>query len=100
MRGRAGREGFVCPRDVARRGTQMNEVDRAGALRRARRGQSVLIVGAGSLGRFTGEAIKLDGRHDLIGYLQLPSERVASRLPAPILGSSPELEACLRGHAL
>jgi len=78
----------------------MSRADRAGAPRRARRGHSVLIVGAGSLGRFTGEAIALEGRHHLIGYVQLPSERLAPRLPAPILGSMRELEACLRGHAL
>src|SRR5439155_8837524 len=54
----------------------------------------------GPLGRFTGEATADAGRRTLLGYLQWPAERIASRLPAPLLGAVHELERCLRENVL
>jgi exopolysaccharide biosynthesis polyprenyl glycosylphosphotransferase len=61
----------------------------------------VLIVGTSALGRATGEDIcqKPAGRK-LLGYLSFPQESAPDGLPAPYLGSSDDLEKCLKSYAV
>lgn len=57
---------------------------------------SVLIVGAGSLGYFTGIQIRDEGsRRSLLGYLAWPGESPHKDLAAPILGEAGNLERLL-----
>lgn len=58
--------------------------------------QEALIVGAGALGRLTGEDLERRGRHRVIGYLEFADE-ARSALPASrLLGTSRDLEAVLQ----
>lgn len=56
----------------------------------------VLILGAGPVGRLTGEDLVARGQRRLIGYLAFSEERQSPSLPAPFLGSARDLEAILR----
>ncbi len=76
----------------------MNALDLTCAQTHTRRGKSVLIVGAGALGRITGESIAASC--DLLGYLRFEGDRSSRRLPAPLLGAASDFEACLRTYPL
>ncbi len=58
----------------------------------------ILVIGVGPLGRHTGLEVILTGdRHRRVsGYLSFAGEAADPRLPAPVLGSSSELERVLR----
>ncbi|MBS2021591.1 MAG: sugar transferase [Deltaproteobacteria bacterium] len=56
----------------------------------------VLILGAGPVGRLTGEDMVARGQKRLIGYLAFSDERQSPSLPAPFLGSAKDLEGILR----
>lgn len=52
----------------------------------------VLIVGAGPMGRLTGEDLLKRGRRRLVGYVRFTNEKVSTELKAPMLGTVAELE--------
>jgi len=56
----------------------------------------VLIVGAGTLGRITGEDLARRGRQRVLGYLVLPDELRSFVLSPPLLGTWMDLESVLR----
>ena len=63
--------------------------------------EDVLILGINPLGRLTGLDIRDDKsrRRKVYGYLAFPDEPKHSRLPAPLLGTTEELERVLRERA-
>lgn len=65
--------------------------------------EEILIVGTGAMARCTAEDLEDSGRarREVIGYLRFPGEgEVASVRETPVLGTSDDLERCLRAHAV
>ncbi len=60
----------------------------------------VLIVGAGALARFTCEDLEKRGRHDIVGFLDLPGDGCSASLSSRLLGSADALEQILRATAV
>jgi exopolysaccharide biosynthesis polyprenyl glycosylphosphotransferase len=56
----------------------------------------VLVVGTGSLGRATLEALRKKGRHEVMGMVRFSNEVVPPKLKARVLGVASELEQVLR----
>jgi exopolysaccharide biosynthesis polyprenyl glycosylphosphotransferase len=68
---------------------------------RARRGNDVIIVGIGPLGRLTGTEVgSAQARQQLLGYLRFDDEAPHDRLQAPLLGTVGDLEMSLRKCAV
>ncbi|MBZ4419141.1 sugar transferase [Myxococcus sp. RHST-1-4] len=61
---------------------------------------SVLIVGTGAMGRYTGEDLVRRGRHQVLGYVRLHDDNSSSELPARVMGSVDDLEHILRNTAV
>ena len=56
----------------------------------------LLIIGAGPVGRLTGEDLIKQRKGQVLGFLSFADERQPAQLPAPFLGSVGDLEAILR----
>jgi len=64
---------------------------------RARPPEQVLVVGSGSLGRWTGrDVVEGAARRHLVGYLCFRDDPPPLRLPAPVLGMVEAMEAVLK----
>ncbi|HZI15096.1 MAG TPA: exopolysaccharide biosynthesis polyisoprenyl-phosphate hexose-1-phosphate transferase EpsZ [Myxococcus sp.] len=62
---------------------------------------SVLIVGTGAMGRYTGEDLARRGRRQIIGYVRFNDDMSsASELPGKVLGNADDLERILRNTAV
>jgi exopolysaccharide biosynthesis polyprenyl glycosylphosphotransferase len=62
---------------------------------------SVLIVGTGAMGRYTGEDLARRGRRNIIGYVRFNDDSSsATELPAKVLGNADDLERILRNTAV
>jgi exopolysaccharide biosynthesis polyprenyl glycosylphosphotransferase len=61
---------------------------------------SVLIVGTGAMGRYTGEDLVGRGRRQVLGYVRFPEDTGSGELPARIMGSVEDLERILRNTAV
>jgi exopolysaccharide biosynthesis polyprenyl glycosylphosphotransferase len=61
----------------------------------------VLVLGIGALGRITGLEIRDDkkNRRKVFGFLSFPDETKHTRLVAPLMGTTDDLEHVLRTHA-
>ncbi len=57
---------------------------------------SVLIVGTGAMGRYTGEDLVRRGRRQVLGYVRFHDDSGSSELPARVMGSVDDLEHILR----
>lgn len=57
---------------------------------------SVLIVGTGAMGRYTGEDLVRRGRRQVLGYVRFNDDNGSSELPARVMGSVDDLEHILR----
>ncbi len=68
---------------------------------RNREKERVVVVGTGALGRMTGVELRerAMGRA-LVGYLRLPHDREARKLPAPLLGDAESLATLLQTSAI
>jgi exopolysaccharide biosynthesis polyprenyl glycosylphosphotransferase len=60
----------------------------------------VLFVGTGALARFTSEDLEKRGRHEIVGFLDLPGEGCAGSLSSRLLGSADAIEQILRTTAV
>jgi exopolysaccharide biosynthesis polyprenyl glycosylphosphotransferase len=62
--------------------------------------RDVLIVGAGALGRVTGEDLLANTAEptNIVGYLGFGGDTAGNRLPAPLLGELDALETVLKDH--
>ena len=61
---------------------------------------SVLIVGTGAMGRYTGEDLVRRGRRQVLGYVRFPEDTGSSELPARVMGNADDLERILRNTAV
>ncbi|QSQ28477.1 sugar transferase [Pyxidicoccus parkwayensis] len=61
---------------------------------------SVLIVGTGAMGRYTGEDLVSRGRRQVLGYVRFNDDTSSGELPARIMGSVDDLERILRNTAV
>jgi exopolysaccharide biosynthesis polyprenyl glycosylphosphotransferase len=62
---------------------------------------SVLIVGTGAMGRYTGEDLARRGRRNIIGYVRFNDDTSSvTELPAKVVGSADDLERILRNTAV
>ncbi|WP_343073270.1 exopolysaccharide biosynthesis polyisoprenyl-phosphate hexose-1-phosphate transferase EpsZ [Pyxidicoccus fallax] len=62
---------------------------------------SVLIVGTGAMGRYTGEDLVRRGRRQVLGYVRFKDDTSStSELPAQVMGSLDDLEHILRNTAV
>ncbi len=62
--------------------------------------KDVLVVGAGALGRVTGEDLRANRAQpsNLVGYLRFREDATVPRIPAPLLGDVDALESVLKDH--
>jgi exopolysaccharide biosynthesis polyprenyl glycosylphosphotransferase len=65
---------------------------------RDRSQKDVLVVGAGALGRVTGEDLLERAAQNLVGYLRFREDSTIPRVPAPLLGDVDALEAVLKDY--
>ena len=61
---------------------------------------SVLIVGTGAMGRYTGEDLVGRGRRQVLGYVRFKDDMGSDQLPARVMGSVDDLEHILRNMAV
>ena len=61
---------------------------------------SVLIVGTGAMGRYTGEDLVGRGRRQVLGYVRFNDDTCSDELPARVMGSVDDLEHILRNMAV
>ncbi len=61
---------------------------------------SVLIIGTGAMGRYTGEDLVGRGRRQVLGYVRFNEETGSGELPARVMGSVDDLERILRNTAV
>ena len=64
--------------------------------------EDVLVVGAGALGRATGEDLlaRADAPKNLVGYLRFVDDALAPRVPGALLGTVDDLERVLTERAI
>ncbi|MFP2906534.1 exopolysaccharide biosynthesis polyisoprenyl-phosphate hexose-1-phosphate transferase EpsZ [Pyxidicoccus sp. 3LFB2] len=61
---------------------------------------SVIIIGTGAMGRYTGEDLVSRGRRQVLGYVRFNEESGSGELPARVMGSVEDLERILRNTAV
>ena len=68
---------------------------------RARPADSILVVGAGTLGRITQREVDDAGAHrTVIGHLRFEDEQGGARLAAPVIGLAADIETVLRDRVV